>query len=93
MNKFKSTLTKPDGTMDSDDDLGRGFPKFASERNSNSLFFLQLVEHLILRSLRLFQAWKHVEMSSYTEAIEKRTKRHNTSAADDLDSVRSMVVG
>jgi hypothetical protein len=44
-----------------DDEMGRGVPKDATSRNDNTLFFLQLVEHLILRSLRLYQAWKHAE--------------------------------
>ncbi|KAL3916582.1 MAG: hypothetical protein SGILL_005112 [Bacillariaceae sp.] len=43
------------------DDLGRGLPDKATGREQNSLFFLQLLEHLILRSLRLYQAWKHAE--------------------------------
>jgi hypothetical protein len=43
------------------DDLGLGLPIKATTRDDNSLFFLQLVEHLILRSLRLYQAWKHAE--------------------------------
>lgn len=47
------------------DDNGRGIPKNTTHRNDNSLFFLQLVEHLILRSLRLYQAWKHVDANSH----------------------------
>lgn len=43
------------------DENGRGIPKDVTGRHDNTLFFLQLVEHLILRSLRLYQAWKHVE--------------------------------
>jgi hypothetical protein len=30
--------------------------------NRNSLFFLQLVEHLVIRSLDFYTAWKHMEM-------------------------------
>lgn len=45
---------------DNDDDAGRGIPNFASALD-NSLFLLQLVEHLILRALRLYQAWKQVQ--------------------------------
>lgn len=43
------------------DEMGRGIPINATGRDDNTLFFLQLVEHLILRSLRLYQAWTHVE--------------------------------
>ena len=43
------------------DENGRGIPRDVTGRSDNTLFFLQLVEHLILRSLRLYQAWKHVE--------------------------------
>lgn len=46
------------------DDLGRGIPKNATGKEDNTLFFLQLVEHLILRSLRLYQVWKHAEPRS-----------------------------
>mmetsp|Transcript_27209 Transcript_27209/g.44976 ORF Transcript_27209/g.44976 Transcript_27209/m.44976 type:complete len:330 (-) Transcript_27209:1486-2475(-) len=45
----------------SGDDLGLGLPIKATGRDDNTMFFLQLVEHLILRSLRLYQAWKHAE--------------------------------
>jgi len=44
----------------STDDYGRGIPLNATGRHDNTLFFLQLVEHLILRSMRLYQAWTHV---------------------------------
>lgn len=50
-----------------EDDMGRGIPKNATTSQDNSLFFLQLVEHLILRSLRLYQAWKHVEIDQLQE--------------------------
>jgi Aluminium activated malate transporter len=42
------------------DENGRGIPSDVTGRHDNTLFFLQLVEHLMLRSLRLYQAWKHV---------------------------------
>jgi len=47
-----------------DDDEGLGIPKYAMGCHDNALLFLQLVEHLILRSLRLYQAFKHVEMDA-----------------------------
>ena len=46
------------------DDLGRGIPKEATDQNDNSQFVMQLVEHLILRSLYLYQSWKHVEQKA-----------------------------
>lgn len=76
---FKRSIV---GDNKPNDDEGRGIPKFVSSSNATSLFFLQLVEHLILRSLRLYQAWKQVE---YVE-------RHKDES-DDLESVRSMIVG
>ena len=47
-----------------DDDEGLGLPKYATDCDDNALLFLQLVEHLILRSLRLYQAFKHVELDA-----------------------------
>ena len=65
MVRFRDTLTaEAVDNLIKDDDAGRGIPKFASEENENSLFFFQLVEHLILRSLRLYQAWKQVEVKA-----------------------------
>ena len=55
--------TSPDffsSTRTMGDENGRGIPRDVTGRHDNTLFFLQLVEHLILRSLRLYQAWKHV---------------------------------
>jgi len=51
-----------------EDDMGMGLPKYATGGDENTLLFLQLVEHLILRSLRLYQAWDHVE--AYADALE-----------------------
>lgn len=42
------------------DDLGRGLPKNLTESDENTLFFLQLVEHLVLRALRLYQSIKSI---------------------------------
>lgn len=42
------------------DDLGRGLPKNLTESDENTLFFLQLVEHLVLRALRLYQSCKNI---------------------------------
>jgi hypothetical protein len=41
---------------------GRGMPLCVSSRDNRSLLFLQLVEHLIIRSLRLYYMWRKVEM-------------------------------
>jgi hypothetical protein len=95
LGQFKSTLLvstsasaaasqSPNRPHD-DDDLGRGIPKLPTLRVSNSLFFLQLVEHLILRSLRLFQAWKQVEI---LPGIIDASHRD-----DDLESVQSLIIG
>lgn len=58
---FNSLIVLDLGEDDADEE-GRGIPKNATNQYENTLFFLQLVEHLILRSLRLYQAWKHVEV-------------------------------
>lgn len=42
------------------DDLGRGLPKNLTESDENTLFFMQLVEHLVLRALRLYQSSKSI---------------------------------
>ena len=42
------------------DDLGRGLPKNLTESDENTLFFMQLVEHLVLRALRLYQSSKNI---------------------------------
>jgi hypothetical protein len=86
MKDFKASLLEEKGNIEADDDLGRGIPKFACNSNDNSLFFLQLVEHLILRSLRLYQVWKQVEM------IPANGEVMGTSD-DDLISVVSIIVG
>lgn len=49
------------------DEMGRGIPMNSTGKNDNTLFFLQLVEHMILRSLRLYQAWTHVETVRHRE--------------------------
>lgn len=64
MDDFENTLLNPNRRKYSvrmDDDEGLGIPKYATDSHDNALLFLQLVEHLILRSLRLYQAYKHVE--------------------------------
>lgn len=63
--RFRKGLleTPPDllsGMRTMGDENGRGIPRDVTGRHDNTLFFLQLVEHLILRSLRLYQVWKHV---------------------------------
>jgi hypothetical protein len=64
---FRKTLLSRDGSFfetlrsEGGNEMGRGIPLNATGREDNTLFFLQLVEHLILRSLRLYQAWTHVE--------------------------------
>ena len=85
--------------VDDDDDAGRGIPKFASDANDNARFFLQLVEHLILRSLRLYQAWKQVQvqaskvkdntLQSWTQA-DHDTQILNAKAGDSLRSLIGM---
>jgi len=40
---------------------GRGAPKHIQGSRVCALLFLQLVEHLALRSLRTFQAWKQCD--------------------------------
>jgi hypothetical protein len=96
MMRFKDSLLEEDGDfLRTDDDAGRGIPKFASDSHDNSLFFLQLVEHLILRSLRLFQAWKLVEVKA--SKLEDKSLRVLVSKAQGNgprpgDSLRSMIV-
>ena len=70
------TYQHPSPYHETDDDLGRGIPKDTTGKLDNSLFFLQLVEHLILRSLRLYQAWKLAEPQN----LERGKKRSPRSA-------------
>ena len=88
MRRFKASLMVSVSDIPDDDDLGRGIPKFASSSADNTLFFLQLVEHLILRSLRLFQAWKLVQLN----ASPGTAKHRDTDRTDDLDSERSTII-
>lgn len=90
MREFKASLLVSD--VKNDDDLGRGIPKFASTGVENSLFFLQLVEHLILRSLRLFQAWKLVQVIEERSFGRDRMLGTNTDRTDDMQSERSLVL-
>jgi len=89
MRQFKASLLVSDYAHD--DDLGRGIPKFASSGLDNSLFFLQLVEHLILRSLRLFQAWKLVQVNE-RKSGKSLEPRRDTDRTDDMQSERSLIL-
>lgn len=67
MRDFEARLLNRDLNYKSnrmDDDDGLGIPKYAMGCHDSALLFLQLVEHLILRSLRLYQAYKQVEMGA-----------------------------
>ncbi|KAL7570065.1 hypothetical protein ACA910_017100 [Epithemia clementina (nom. ined.)] len=46
----------------SDDKGGKGSPKLVRGSRVCALLFLQLVEHLALRSLRLYESWKYCEL-------------------------------
>jgi len=89
MRKFKDSVQRSllveTLSGDGDDDLGRGIPKFVSLKSENSLFFLKLVEHLILRSLRLFQAWKQVEH------LPRHDQNAGNDISDDMNSVQSLL--
>jgi hypothetical protein len=59
---FKTRLLNMDtDSVRMEDDMGRGVPKYATGIDGNQMLFLQLVEHLIVRSLRLYHAWKKVD--------------------------------
>lgn len=60
--RFRESLGGWDCSSEINDDVGRGLPLFASDANQNARFFLQLVEHLILRTVSLYQAWKQVQV-------------------------------
>jgi len=49
-----------EGEVD-DDRGGTGYPKHVQGSHVCSLLFLQLVEHLALRSVRLYQSWKQYD--------------------------------
>lgn len=53
-----------------DDQSGRGLPKYVHGSRVCALLFLQLVEHLTLRSVRLYQSWQECE--TICDACEKR---------------------
>jgi Fusaric acid resistance protein-like len=57
---FREKLLKQNMAMSvrMDDDMGRGVPKYVTGADGNSMLFLQLVEHLVVRSLRLYHSWK-----------------------------------
>jgi hypothetical protein len=95
LERFKRSLVSEDDEfLHADDDVGRGIPEFASGSNENSLFFLQLVEHLVHRSLRLYQAWKHVEMQSLQldDPAIRALLVNSSSETRPGDSLRSLVV-
>jgi hypothetical protein len=62
--QFRESLLSWDFAEDASDEVGRGIPMFASDANQNARFFLQLVEHLILRTVSLYQAWKQVQVQA-----------------------------
>lgn len=53
-----------------DDKGGKGAPKFVHGSRVCALLFLQLVEHLALRSVRLYQTWKQCQ--AVCDACENR---------------------
>lgn len=67
----RNLLAEEISSIRTNDDMGRGIPLNATGRNDNTLFFLQLVEHLILRSMRLYQAWTHVVSIEQSEDFKK----------------------
>ena len=69
-----------------DDDAGMGLPKYATGGSDNALVFLQLVEHLILRCLRLYEAWKHVELQALELRGDYPTLRSNITMMPVKDS-------
>ena len=56
-------------SQDNDHD-GRGLPKYVHGSRVCALLFLQLVEHLALRSVRLYQSWK--DCQGICDACEKK---------------------
>lgn len=63
-------ILNDESLQDQDDMGGRGAPKFVHGNRLCALLFLQLVEHLALRSVRLYQTWKQCE--KVCNACEKR---------------------
>jgi len=63
----------------------RGIPKLLSERHNNTLFFLQLVDHIILRSIRLFQSWRDVL------AMEEKKRQMEKATSSKVSSLRGRV--
>ena len=56
-----TSLAMVDSSPLEDDRGGRGAPKMKKGSHVCSLLFLQLAEHLTLRSVRLYQSWRQME--------------------------------
>jgi hypothetical protein len=98
--RFRERLGGWDCSLEENDDVGRGLPMFASDANQNARFFLQLVEHLILRTLSLYQAWKQVQVQvvNVTDATLQSWLLRGDGEMPDIisvpkagDSLRSLV--
>lgn len=98
--QFREKVISWECTMDVDDEVGRCIPTFASDSSHNTRFFLQLVEHLILRTLGLYQAWKqvHVHVSKVNDDGTLQSWLKSDSDASQLnavpkpgDSLRSLI--
>lgn len=61
MYSSSGSLLSLEGEGLGDDKGGKGYPKHVHGSHVCSLLFLQLAEHLALRSLRLYQSWKQCE--------------------------------
>ena len=80
MEKGDITGGTSDNKPSDEDDQGRGSPKFVHGSRVCALLFLQLVEHLALRSIRLYQSWKYCE--ALFQAAQR--KQHRSSLKGQL---------
>jgi hypothetical protein len=88
--QFRESLASWDSTPDVNDEVGRGIPMFASDVNQNARFFLQLVEHLILRTLSLYQAWKQVQVHATRAAVTDGTLQSWLKSESDESQLKAV---
>ena len=61
---------------DDDDDHGRGLGKFSDNSGVQVLLFLQLVEHLSLRAVRLYESWKFCQHLCYAAGVQEKRQSY-----------------
>ena len=92
LNEKEATTTTRTGDV-VDDMGGKGAPKLVRGSRVCALLFLQLVEHLAFRSIRLYESWKYCELlyqAATTTTLQDQSMDDPTNRAHRHRSVRQL---